>query len=159
MEETAWSVLKRNGAPPGRDLKGRTPPRPPMARMEKQDNYDASGLKVIPLTHIAHALFLVGTLEEIRKAEDIIYQVESTVGEAKEKVIFWYTTKHADPDELGALLDRIYRLMVATGAGLEKKGRPPQEPQGPPPLPPKPPEVALNQLQMGYLSNVTERVG
>lgn len=117
---------------------------------DRQENYDASGLRAIPLSHIAHALFLVGTQQEIRKAEDIIYQVESTVGEAKERLIYWYTTKHADPDELGALLDRIYRLMVTTGTGIEKKQQQPI-PEPIPVPPPPPPEVALNQLQMGYL--------
>lgn len=145
--------LDRQGrfpSPPRTDNRQQNRKMPPFQRQtDKQENYDTSGLKIIALTHIAQALFLVGTMEEIRKAQDIVYQVESTVGEAREKVIFWYTTKHADPDELAALLDKIYTLMITTGAGMEKREQPPGS--IPPPPPPIPPEIGLNQRQMGYL--------
>lgn len=81
---------------------------------------DVNGLKIIPLSHIAQAIFLVGTKEEIKKADEIITQVESQVGEAREKVIWWYRTKHSDPEELGQILEKIYALMIKTGTGVEK---------------------------------------
>lgn len=80
---------------------------------------ETSGLKIIPLGNVARAIFLVGTKEEIRKAEQIIRQVESQVGEAREKVIYWYTAKHSDPDELAEVLHKIYLLMIRTGVAFK----------------------------------------
>jgi general secretion pathway protein D len=96
----------------------------------------SNGLKVIPLSHIAQAVFLVGTREEIQKAESIIKEVESQVGESRRKTIFWYTTKHSDPNDLADILQRVYELMVQTGTGYEE--RPPTEVIE---LPPQPPVV------------------
>lgn len=103
-------------------------------------NSEVNGLKIIPLSHIAQSIFLVGTAEEIKKAEEIIDRVECQVGEAKEKIVHWYTTKHSDPEELAQILSKIYYLMVATGTGREEQrgnGYPP-----PPGMPPggRPPE-------------------
>jgi general secretion pathway protein D len=74
----------------------------------------ANGLKIIPVINIANALLLVGTKAEIRKAEDIIREIEGQVGEAREKVIYWYNTKHSDAEELADVLYRIYALMAET---------------------------------------------
>jgi len=90
-------------------------PKPPTSA----ENAPIFGLKIIPLANVARAIFLVGTKEEIHKAEQIIRQVESQVGEAREKVIFWYTAKHADPEELAEVLEKIYALMIKTGANPE----------------------------------------
>ena len=83
---------------------------------EKKDYTDSNGLKIIALTSVAKALFLVGTKEEIKKAEQIIQQVENQAGEAREKVIYWYTVKHSDAEELAEVLQKIYLLMINTGA-------------------------------------------
>ncbi|MCB1111234.1 MAG: type II secretion system protein GspD [Chlamydiia bacterium] len=80
----------------------------------------SNGLKVITLAHVAQALFLIGTEEEISKAEDIIMKVEGQVGEARERVIFSYNAKHTDPVELADVLERVYNLMVETRAGIKE---------------------------------------
>lgn len=82
-------------------------------RKENQPS-DINTLRVIPLKNIAQAVFLVGTKQEISKAEEIIDQVENQVGLASEKVIHWYTCKHSDPEELAQVLQKIYLLMVRT---------------------------------------------
>lgn len=81
-----------------------------------------NGLKVIPLGQIAQAIFLVGTREELRKAENLVREVEGQVGEATERVIYWYGTKHSDPEELAQVLEKIYALMASTRAGMEGGG-------------------------------------
>lgn len=92
----------------------------------KQDKGNApnevNGLKVIPLTQIAQGLFLVGTKEEIKKAEEIIDQVEAQVGEARARVIHWYTAKHSDPEELAQVLERIYGLMMQVDVSNSENG-------------------------------------
>jgi general secretion pathway protein D len=81
---------------------------------------DANGLKVIKLAPPATGLFLVGTKEEIRKAENVIRDVENQIGGGREKLIHWYTVKYSDPDELADILLKIYTLMIKTGTGKEK---------------------------------------
>lgn len=78
-----------------------------------------SGLRIITLATVAQALFLIGTPEEIRKAEDIIDQVEAEVGGARDKIVYTYECKHTDCVELADILDRVYTMMVQTGAGIE----------------------------------------
>lgn len=115
-------------------------PRPPSS--SQQESADLNGLRIIPLSNVARALFLVGTKEEIRKAEQIIRQVESQVGEAREKVIYWYTAKHSDPEELAEVLHKIYLLMIRTGVGF-KQDLPPGAipPPGYTPVPIPPPSA------------------
>lgn len=85
----------------------------------RQKNYKgANGLKVVTLASVAQALFLIGTPDEIRKAQDIIDQVESEVGEAREKVVYTYQAKHTDSAELADILDRVYNMMASSGPGI-----------------------------------------
>lgn len=91
-----------------------------LINLQKKDHPDtgeANGLRVIPLKHVAQAVFLIGTKKEIEKAEEIVDEVEDQVGSAREKKIWWYTTKNTDPEELAQMLEKIYNLMIATGTG------------------------------------------
>lgn len=119
------------------------PPLPPPVPIPLVPDVETSGLKIIPLGNVARAIFLVGTKEEIRKAEQIIRQVESQVGEAREKVIYWYTTKHSDPEELAEILHKIYLLMIRTGVAYKNfppgMAPPGYVPPGFTPLPVPPP--------------------
>lgn len=100
---------------------------------------EENGLKIIPLAKIAQAIFLVGTREEIRKAEGIIREIECEIGETRGKVIYRYVAKHSNPEELAQMLVRIYTLMVETGASEEGEGMAGAPvPDGPPPPPPVP---------------------
>jgi general secretion pathway protein D len=81
-------------------------------------------LSVTALPQMAQAVFLVGTKEEIAKAEEIIREVESQVGLARAKEIFWYKTKHSDPEELAVLLQKIYFIMIQNRVGYERPFRP-----------------------------------
>jgi general secretion pathway protein D len=120
---------------------------------------DANGLKVIVLENQAQALFIVGTKQEIQKAEEIIHRVESQVGGARDKVAFWYTVKHSDAEELADILYRIYHLMIVTGAGSENQkathegGAMPDSKIEPPPLPPLSNPDGLYQEGAGFIVN------
>lgn len=107
----------------------------------------ANGLKVIALANVGNALFLIGTKEEIRKAEQIIKQVESQMSEARERVIYWYTAKHSDPEELADVLQKVYFLMIKNNL-LSPEQRREMEGMPPPPFQmiPSPKEVAQDIL-------------
>lgn len=81
---------------------------------------EANGLKIVILQNMAQALFIVGTREEVRKAEDIVRNVESQIGGARDREIFWYTVKHSNAEELADVLYRVYMLMISSGAGVDE---------------------------------------
>lgn len=95
-----------------------------LQKKDQPDMGEANGLRVIPLKHVAQAVFLIGTKKEIEKAEEIVDEVEGQVGSAREKKIWWYTTKNTDPEELAQILYKIYSLMVTTGTGSNSEQQP-----------------------------------
>lgn len=166
--EISRSEPPGGGGPPGSGP-GPGPSRSTVERIERPDKSkndlkgikDAeeasinNGLKVIALSHMSQALFLIGTKEEIRKAEEIIQQVENQVGDARTKVIFWYTTKHSDPEELAQILQKVYQLMIQTNTGRELELRR-QEMinQGLPVPPPEPPLTRQDIIAKEIIENV-----
>lgn len=78
---------------------------------------ESNGLQVFMLGPQTPALFLVGTKEEIRHAEEVVRDIEAQIGGAREKVVFWYAVKHSSPEEMAEVLSKVYRLMVSEGAG------------------------------------------
>lgn len=82
---------------------------------------DTNGLKIIVLNSVAEALFIVGTKDEIKKAEEIVNSVENQIGGARDRTIFWYNVKHSEPEELADVLYRIYGLMINTGIGTDSQ--------------------------------------
>lgn len=140
--------------------------RPPKIQERRNDEMqgNVNGLRVIPLSHIAQALFLIGTQEEIMKAEEIIREVENQVGDVRERIVYWYRTKHSDPEELAKVLEKVYNLMVETNPSYQTNpegGPPPPVPfQGPltpdgRPVPlldvAPPPLLPVDRRQNGYI--------
>lgn len=126
---------------------------------EKQQDFapgpESNGLQILTLGAIAQSIFLIGTKEEVKKAEDIIKDIESQVAGARDKVIYWYTTKHSDPEELAEVLAKVYDLMVATGVGFDNPYGDgqfgPNGPNGPngPPMPPIEQRTIIEQPPLG----------
>src|ERR1700733_134313 len=95
--------------------KGRRPPIPrssPPGKGKPGQPSDVNALNVIALPKVAQAVFLIGTREEIKKAEDIITEVENQVAGARQKEVFMYHVRHSDPEELADVLERIYTMMM-----------------------------------------------
>ncbi len=90
-----------------------------VARAAMPPPSEVNGLKIITIQNMAQALFLVGTRDEVRKAEEIVRNVENQIGGARDKVVFWYTVKHSEAEELADVLYRVYSLMITTGTGME----------------------------------------
>jgi len=96
-----------------------------------RDKHEGSGLRIVTLEKIAESLFLIGTREEIERAEEIIRAVESQIGEATENVIFTYKVQHSDPVTLSDIAQKIYTLMIASGISIPERVLLPM-PGGPP---------------------------
>lgn len=105
----------------GADNRNRPPIRQPPQRSNRSNGQlrGVSALTVIALPKVAQAVFLIGTAEEIRKAEEIIREVEHQVGAARDKSIFSYSVKHSDPEDLAKILSKIYELMIANRVGFQ----------------------------------------
>ncbi|NGX42107.1 MAG: Type IV pilus biogenesis and competence protein PilQ [Chlamydiae bacterium] len=102
------------------EAKGKTKDKTPtFARKSKSE--DVNALNVIALPKVAHAVFLIGTKSEIQKAEDVINEVESQVGEARERSIFWYNVKHSDPEELAQVMEKIYYMLIESRIGYTEE--------------------------------------
>jgi len=72
----------------------------------------AGGLKVVPLRYTAHqAIFLFGTTNEIRHAEEIVETIENSVEGTQGKTIFTYICKHSDAEEVADVLSKTYSLL------------------------------------------------
>jgi len=87
------------------------------------DDEVVNGLKIIVLESLSQAVFLVGTREEIRQAEEMIERIESKIGGGREKVVQWYRTKHSSAQDLANILQQIYTAMITQRIG-PKKGKP-----------------------------------
>ncbi|MCB1136378.1 MAG: hypothetical protein KDK78_08930 [Chlamydiia bacterium] len=112
----------------------------PKEGMQPGPGTPIGGLVIMPLTTLPHSLFLMGTPRDIEQAVEIITDLESQVGDIKEKTLYHYHVKHAEAEELATILERIYAMMV--GENLAE----PTDQNGPssstvevdlPPLPPR----------------------
>jgi general secretion pathway protein D len=88
---------------------------------------DNNGLRVIKLGGSVKGIFVAGTREEVRRAVEVVKEVEGQIGGSRQKVIHWYTAKYSDPNELADVLYKVYKLMIQTGTGMEKRFQNPSD--------------------------------
>ncbi|MGM0440223.1 MAG: secretin N-terminal domain-containing protein [Chlamydiota bacterium] len=82
---------------------------------KNSENPDYSGLKIIPLKHTSpFSLFLIGTKDDIRRAEDVIESLELKGEGPLEKTIYTYSCKHSDAEDLANVLAKTYPLLGGT---------------------------------------------
>lgn len=77
----------------------------------RPDDSPILGINILAIESQLPALFLVGTKEQLGEAERLIAEVESNAQDPKEKIIFCYTCKHTQPEELANVLQHVYSLM------------------------------------------------
>lgn len=82
-----------------------------------KEGIENNRLKIVVLENVAQALFIIGTKEEVRKAEEILRNIEGQIAGARDKTLFTYVVKHSEAEELADLLYRVYSLMISTGTG------------------------------------------
>lgn len=87
---------------------------------QKSSPADINGLKIIVLESLSQALFLVGTPEEVSRAESMIQRIEGQIGGGREKVMHWYVAKYSNANDLSSTLQEIYDAMI-TQLPMEKK--------------------------------------
>lgn len=88
----------------------------------------ADELIVLPLSQ---GLVLVGENETVVRGEKVIADLEAQLDDPGEKVIYWYSCKHSTPEDVAAVLEKVYDSLL--GSGFEKKGETSPLPSSSPP--------------------------
>lgn len=78
-----------------------------------------TSLKTMALKSHSKSLFLMGTKDEVQKAEKIIHDLEEQMASARDKTVFWYTCKYSAAEEIASVLRKVYPLMISGGQPLQ----------------------------------------
>jgi len=100
--------------------------------------YPPGGDELIVLG-LPQGLVLVGEPESTERGEKILQDLESQLEDPGEKVIYWYPCKHSNPEDIAAVLEKVYDSLI--GSNFEKKAEAVAAPP-PPPVPPQEPNPA-----------------
>ncbi len=106
--------------------------------------YPSGADELLCLT-IPQGLVLVGESETVERGQKILEDLERQLEDPGEKVIYWYACKHSNPEDIAAVLEKVYDSLI--GSNFEKKNEPahPASPpmlSTPPPVPPQEPNPA-----------------
>jgi len=82
----------------------------------------STGFRVITLKAPSQSLFLLGKVEQIEKACQIIQDIENRVGEVQDKTVHWYACRHSEAEELADVLGQVYNKMVSSPEAFAIKG-------------------------------------
>jgi len=77
-------------------------------------------LQIFPLSQ-TNQLVLIGSDYLINRSRKIIEDLEMQVDEPGEKVIFWYTCKHTNPEDIASVLNQVYHSLSHSSLPQEKK--------------------------------------
>ena len=91
--------------------------------------------ELITLT-LPQGLVLVGEGETVERGQKILSDLECQLEDPGEKLIYWYACKHSNPEDIAAVLEKVYDSLI--GSSFEKKVEAPPQPPQPPQPPPEP---------------------
>jgi general secretion pathway protein D len=92
-----------------------------------------SGADELMVLTLPQGLVLVGENETVERGQRILQELESQMDDPGEKVIYWYACKHSNPEDIAAVLEKVYDSLI--GSSFEKKSEPPPAPTVAPPQP------------------------
>lgn len=112
------------------------------AGAKNRPTYYPSNADELATLVLPQGLVLVGENDTVERGQKILADLECQLEDPGEKIIYWYTCKHSNPEDIAEVLEQVYDSLL--GSGFEKKSdsqtttvtvTPP-----PPPPPPPPPE-------------------
>jgi general secretion pathway protein D len=109
--------------------------------MKGRPSYFPSGADELSVLSLPQGLVLIGEMESVDRAERILSDLENQLEDPGEKLIYWYTCKHSNPEDIAAVLEKVYDSL--TGSSLERKNEVLAQPAPPPPPVPIPNESGL----------------
>ncbi len=108
------------------------------AASKGRPNFYPPGAEELVVLGLPQGLVLVGEPEGVERGEKILHDLECQLEDPSEKVIFWYSCKHSNPEDIAEVLEKVYDSLI--GSNFEKKGESPTASVPPPPPPPVPPQ-------------------
>lgn len=80
---------------------------------------------------LPQGLVLVGESETVDRGQKILADLENQLEDPSEKIIYWYTCKHSNPEDVAEVLKQVYDSLI--GCKFEKKAECPSPPVVSPP--------------------------
>ena len=93
--------------------------------------YPSGADELISLS-LPQGLVLIGENETVERGEKILFDLQNQLEDPGEKIIYWYTCKHSNPEDIAGVLEKVYESLL--GCSFEKKIEP-LSPPIPPPVP------------------------
>jgi general secretion pathway protein D len=93
---------------------------------------------------LPQGLILIGESETVDRGHRILSDLESQLEDPGEKIIYWYSCKHSNPEDIASVLEKVYDSLI--GSNFEKKAEQPSPPICCPAPPPPPPAAEPGQL-------------
>jgi general secretion pathway protein D len=90
------------------------------------------GFDDLSILTLPQGLVLAGESDAVQRGEKILNDLERQLEDPSEKVVYWYSCKHSNPEDIAAVLSQVYDSLI--GVPLEKKSES-QSPQPPNPAP------------------------
>ncbi len=72
---------------------------------------------------LPQGIVLIGESETVQRAQGILSDIESQLEDPGEKVIYWYTCKYSNPEDIAEVLSQVYESLLSSS--FEKKSEPP----------------------------------
>lgn len=87
--------------------------------VKNRPTYHPSHADELATMILPQGLALIGEMETVERAQKILADMESQLEDPGEKVIYWYTCKHSNPEDIAEVLKQVYNSLASSR--LEKK--------------------------------------
>ncbi|MFI5343485.1 MAG: hypothetical protein ACHQUC_04615, partial [Chlamydiales bacterium] len=92
------------------------------AALKARPNFSPVGADELTILSLPQGLVLVGENETVNRGEKIIADLDAQLDDPGEKIIYWYSCKHSNPEDIAAVLEKVYDSLL--GSGFERKPEP-----------------------------------
>jgi general secretion pathway protein D len=87
------------------------------------------GADELSILTLPQGLVLAGEGESVQRGEKILSDLEQQLEDPGEKLVYWYSCKHSNPEDIAGVLAQVYDSLI--GAAMEKKAETPPPPPSP----------------------------
>ncbi|MES2273693.1 MAG: hypothetical protein V4487_05840 [Chlamydiota bacterium] len=86
---------------------------------KNRPNFYPSNADELATLVLPQGLVLVGENETVERGQKILTDLETQLEDPGEKLIYWYTCKHSNPEDIAEVLEKVYDSLV--GSSFDKK--------------------------------------
>lgn len=81
-------------------------------------------------------LVLIGEVDTVDRAERVLSELEAQLEDPGEKLIYWYACKHSNPEDIAAVLEKVYDSLMSSNFEKKNETSTTSSVSAPPPMPP-----------------------